>query len=56
MTSWCNKVDAVRLQVEFSFTKGSEVRDIKIIETGIKQNRDMDKDIYIETIIEMGNI
>ena len=27
-TSRCNKVDAVRLKVEFTFTKGSAVRDI----------------------------
>ena len=25
-TSWCNKVDVVRLQVEFTFTEGSGVR------------------------------
>ena len=29
-TSRCNKVDPVRLQVEFTFTKGSEVRGPKI--------------------------
>ena len=27
MTSRCNEVNAVRLQVKFTFTKGSEVRD-----------------------------
>ena len=30
-TSRCNKVDAVRLQVKFTFTKGSEVRVMQFI-------------------------
>ena len=33
-TSRCNKVDAVKLQVEFTFTKGSEVRDLSMMGMG----------------------
>ena len=54
MTSGCNKVDAVRLQVEFTFSRELEVRASAILMFLCAAHRNLRKKWYITLILILG--